>query len=144
MASVSNSSRLDTLNSLRVQRSTSNNLQGVVAPNSRRKVKSATRLHGREQVCRADRRYVASPGCWSAGTVHAQRQVPRKRLAESSGVGAGPGPGFGWGCPGPRCGLLGGSLLVGGATWATSTCTAISGLGAGMWYWEVGSLGAKG
>ena len=50
----------------------------------------------------------------------------------------------GWGCPGPRCGLLGDSLLVGGATWASSNCTAISGLGAGMWYWEVGSLGAKG
>ena len=33
-------------------------------------------------------------------------------------------------------GLLGDSLLVGGA--------AISGLGAGMWYREFGSLGAKG
>ena len=39
----------------------------------------------------------------SAGTVHAQRQVPRKCLAESSGVGPGPGPG-----PGGRSGLVGG------------------------------------
>ena len=39
----------------------------------------------------------------SAGTVHAQRQVPRKRLAESSGVDTGPGPG-----PGGRSGLVGG------------------------------------
>ena len=43
----------------------------------------------------------------SAGTVHAQRQVPRKRLARSSGVGVGPGPGPGPG-PGGRSGLVGG------------------------------------
>ena len=49
VASASNSGRLDTVNSLRVQRSTSYNLQGVVAPNSRRKVRQ--KLHGREQVC---------------------------------------------------------------------------------------------
>ena len=41
----------------------------------------------------------------SAGTVHAQRQVPRECLAESSGVGPGPGPGTG---PGGRSGLVGG------------------------------------
>ena len=39
----------------------------------------------------------------SAGTVHVQRQVPRKRMEESSGVGAGPGPG-----PGGRFGYVGG------------------------------------
>ena len=84
----------------------------------------------------------------SADIVHVQRQVPRKRRAESSGVGPGPGPGGRSGlvgrCPLPRCGLSGDSLLVGGATWAASTCTAISGLGAGMWYRGFGSLGAKG
>ena len=116
VASACNSGRLDTVNLLKVQQLTSCNLQGVVAPNSRRKVRQ------------------------SSGTVHAQRQVRRKRLARSSGVGVGPGPG-----PGGRSGLVGGvsgfaaaclrdSLLVGGATWASSTCTAISGLGAGMWY----------
>ena len=35
--------------------------------------------------------------------MHAQKQVPRKRLAESSGVGAGPGLG-----PGGRSGRVGG------------------------------------
>ena len=88
----------------------------------------------------------------SAGTVHAQRQVPRERLAESSRGGPGPGPGAG---PGGRSGLVGGasglaaalpgdSLLLGDATWASSVRTAIPWMGAGMWYWEVGSLGAKG
>ena len=41
----------------------------------------------------------------SAGTVHAQRQVPWECLAESSGGGPGPGPGSG---PGGRSGLVGG------------------------------------
>ena len=40
----------------------------------------------------------------SAGTVHAQGQVPRECLAESSGVGPGPGT-----VPGGRSGLVGGN-----------------------------------
>ena len=43
----------------------------------------------------------------SADKVHDQRQVLRKRQAESSGGGPGPGPGVG---PGGRSGLVGGSL----------------------------------
>ena len=39
----------------------------------------------------------------SAGTVHDQRQVARKRMARSSGVGVVPGPG-----PGGKSGLVGG------------------------------------
>ena len=35
-------------------------------------------------------------------------------------------------------------MLTGDATWASSARTAIPGLGAGMWYWEVQSLGLKG
>ena len=40
---------------------------------------------------------------WSADKVHDQRQVSRKRRAESSGGDPGPGPG-----PGGRSGLVGG------------------------------------
>ena len=43
----------------------------------------------------------------SADKVHDQRQISRKRQAESSGGGPGPGPGTG---PGGRSGLVGGSL----------------------------------
>ena len=100
-----NSSRSDTLNSLRVQRSTSYNLQGVVAPNSRRKVRQGCTVGSRYAEQTVDMSPAPAAGTYrrSAGTVHAQRQVPRKRLAESSGVGAGPGPG-----PGGRSGLVGG------------------------------------
>ena len=105
VASVSNSGRSDTVNSLRVQRSTSYNLQGVVAPNSRRKVRQGCTIGSRYAEQTVDMSPAPAAGTYrrSAGTVHAQRQVPRKRLAESSGVGAGPGPG-----PGGRSGLVGG------------------------------------
>ena len=81
--------------------------------------------------------------------VHVQRQVPRKRRAESSGVGPGPGPGPGGGpvwlgeC---RASLRPAWRFLAhcDATWATSIGTAIFGLGAGMWYRAVGNLCAKG
>ena len=87
------------VNSLRVQRSTSYNLQGVVAPNSRRKVRQGCTVGSRYAEQTVDMSPVPAAGTYrrSAGTVHAQRQVPRKRLAGSSGVGAGPGPGPGVG-----------------------------------------------
>ena len=96
---------LDTVNSLRVQRSTSYNLQGVVAPNSRRKVRQGCTVGSRyaEQTAVMSPAPAAGTYRHSAGTVHAQRQVPRIRLAESSAVGAGPGPGLGG-----RSGLVGG------------------------------------
>ena len=50
---VLNSSRSDAVNSLTVQRCR----------------KSATMPHGQVWVCRADRRYVASPDCWNISTV---------------------------------------------------------------------------
>ena len=105
MASVSNSGRSDTVNSLRVQRSTSYNFQGVVAPYSRRKVRQGCTVGSRYAEQTVDMSPAPAAGTYrrSAGTVHAQRQVPRKRQAESSGVGAGPGPG-----PGGRSGLVGG------------------------------------
>ena len=141
------------MNLLPVQQSTSYNLDQVVAPsNSRRKVRQGCTVGSRYAEQTVDMSPAPAAGTYrrSAGTVHDQRQVPRKRLARSSGVGACPDPdpggrsGLVGGVPGPRCGLLGDSLLVGGATWPSSTCTAISGLGAGMWYREFGSLGAKG
>ena len=47
VVSVSNSGRSDTVNSLRVQRSTSYNPRGVVAPNSRRKVRQSCTVGSR-------------------------------------------------------------------------------------------------
>ena len=93
------------MNSLRVQRSTRYNLQGVVAPNSRRKVRQCCTVGSRYAEQTVDMSPAPAAGTYrrSAGTVHAQRQVPRKRLAESSGVDTGPGPG-----PGGRSGLVGG------------------------------------
>ena len=93
------------VNSLRVQRSSSYNLQGVVALNSRRKVRQGCTVGSRYAEQTVDMSPAPAAGTYrrSAGTVHAQRHFPRKRLAESSGVGAGPGPG-----PGGRSGLVGG------------------------------------
>ena len=121
-----NSGRSDTGNSLTVQQC--------------RKVRQSRTVGIRSVERTVDMSPAPAAGTYrrSADTVHVQRQVPRKRRAESSGVGPGPGPGpggrswFGWRSLRPRCGLLGDSLLVGDATWAASTCTAISGLGAGV------------
>ena len=93
------------MNSLRVQRSTSYNPQGVVALNSRGKVRQGCTIGSRYAEQTVDMSPAPAAGTYrrSAGTVPAQRQGPRKRLAESSGVGAGPGPGSGG-----RSGLVGG------------------------------------
>ena len=97
---------LDTVNLLPEQQSTSYNLDQVVAPsNSRRKVRQGCTVGCRYAEQTVDMSPAPAAGTYrrSAGTVHVQRQVPRKRLAESSGVGAGPGPG-----PGGRSGCVGG------------------------------------
>ena len=85
------------MNSLRVQRSTSHNPQGVEAHNSRRKVQQSCTVESRSVEQTADMSPAPAAGAYrrSADTVHAQRQVPRKRLAECTGVRPGPGPGSG-------------------------------------------------
>ena len=100
-----NSGRSDTVNLLRVQRSTSYNLQGVVAHNSRRKVRLSCTVGSRYAEQTVDMSPAPAAGTYrrSAGTVHVQRQVSWKRLAESSEAGPGPGPG-----PGGRFGHVGG------------------------------------
>ena len=105
VASAGNSGRLDTFNMLKVQQLTSCNFQGVVAPNSRRKVRRSCPVGNRFAELTVDMSPAPAAGTYrrSAGTVHVQRQVSRKRLARSSGVGVGPGPG-----PGGRSGLVGG------------------------------------
>ena len=104
-----NSGRSDTGNSLRVQRSTSYNLQGVAAHNSRRKVRLSCTVGSRYAEQTVDMSPAPAAGTYrrSADKVHDQRQVSRKRQAESSGGGPGPGPGTG---PGGRSGLVGGVL----------------------------------
>ena len=69
------------MNSLRVQRSTSYNLQGVVPPNSRRKVRQGCTVGSRYAEQTVDMSPAPTAGTYrrSAGTVHDQRQVPRKR-----------------------------------------------------------------
>ena len=96
---------LDTVNLLKVQHSTSYNLQGVVAPNSRRKVRRSCTVGNRSAVRTVDMSPAPAAGTYrrSASTVYVQRQVSRKRLARSSGEGAGPDPD-----PGGRSGLVGG------------------------------------
>ena len=83
-------------NSLRVQ-------------NSRRKVSLNSSVGSRSVVQTVDMSPAPAAGTYrrSADKVHDQRQVSRKRLAESSGGGPGPGPGSG---PGGRSGLVGGAL----------------------------------
>ena len=148
VASVSNSGRSDTGNSLRVQRSSSYNLQGVVAPNSRRKVR---------QSC--------TVGSWSAEqTVD---MSPARLLEHIDGLPAQcmPSDRFLGNVWQRALGVILVRVLVqavgGGVSGLAAACleipcslvmppgrhqfaTAISGLGAGMWYWEIGSWGAKG
>ena len=108
------------MNSLRVQRSTSYNPQGVVALNSRRKVRQSCTVRSRSAEQIVDMSPAPAAGTYrrSAGTVHDQRQVPRTRLAESSGVSPGPGPG-----PGPGSG--GRSGRVGGVSGLAAACLEI-------------------
>ena len=115
MHDAHNSGSDTAMNSLRVQRSTSYNPQGVVA-NSRRKVRQSCTVGSRsaEQTVDMSPALAAGTHRRSASTVHAQRQVPRKRLAESSGVGPGPGPGAG-----------GRSGRVGGVSGLAAVCLEI-------------------
>ena len=88
-----NSGRSDTGNSLTVQRC--------------RKVRQYRTIGIRFVEQTVDMSPALASGTYrrSAGTVHVQRQVPRKRRAESFAVGPGPGPGPG---PGGRSGRGGG------------------------------------
>ena len=152
MHDAHNSCSDTTINSLRVQRATSYNPQGVVAHNSRRKVRLSSTVGSRsvEQTVDMSPAPVAGTYRRSADKVHDQRQVSRKRLSECSGECPGPGPG-----PGGRSGRGGGVSGLAAAS-LEIPCSLVMppgrhqfapqslGLGAGMWYWEVGSLGAKG
>ena len=92
---------------LHVQRSTRYRLDNsCVGSNSRRKVRSCSTIGSRSVVQTVDMSPAPAAGTYrrSADKVHDQRQVSRKRLAESSGGGPGPGPGSG---PGGRSGWLG-------------------------------------
>ena len=119
----------------------------LAAPNSRRKVRLNCTVGSRSVVHTVDMSAGPAAGTYrrSADQVHDQRQVSRKCLAESSGGGPGPRPGSGCRYGGGVSGLAAASLEI--------PCslvmppgrhqfgTAIFGLGAGMWFWEVGSLG---
>ena len=74
-----------------------------------RKVRLRSTVVNRSVVQTVDMSPAPDAGTYrrSADKVHDQRQVSRKRQAESSGEGPGPGPGAG---PGGRSGLVGGSL----------------------------------
>ena len=87
VARGSNSCSDTAINSLRVQRATSYNPQGVVAHNSRRKVRLSSTVGSRSVEQTVDMSPAPAAGTCrrSADTVHVQRQVPRKRRAESSG-----------------------------------------------------------
>ena len=65
MHDAQNSCSDTALNSLRVQRSTSYNPQGVVALNSRRKVRQSCRVRSRS----AEQIVDMWPGCWNISTV---------------------------------------------------------------------------
>ena len=136
---------------LRVQRATSYNPEGVVAHNSCRKVRLESSVGDRSVVQTVDMSPAPVAGTYrrSVDEMHDQRQISRKRQAVCSGGDPDPGPGpgpvwFGWGFLGPRCGHSRDSLFFGDATWASPACTAITRVGVGLWYREVGSLGAKG
>ena len=77
----------DTVNLLRVQRATSYNPEGVVAHNSRRKVRLRSTVGNRSVVQTVDMAPAPAAGTYqrSADKVHDQRQVSRKRQAVSSG-----------------------------------------------------------
>ena len=93
------------LNSLRVQRATSYNPEGVVAHNSRRKVRLNRTVGSRSVVQTVDMSPAPAAGTYrrSADKVHDQRQISRRSRAESSRGNPGPGTG-----PGGRSGFGGG------------------------------------
>ena len=99
----------DVLNSsLRVQRATSYNPEGVVALNSRRKVRLTSTVGFGSVEQTVDMSPAPAAGTYrrSVDEMHGQRQVSRKRWTKGSWVGPGPGPGLG---PGGRSGLVGGA-----------------------------------
>ena len=98
-----------------VQQSTSYNLDKVVAPNSRRKVRTSLKI-GTGSSVTEDMSPALAAGTYSrsAGTLHDQRQVSRNSLARSSRKGAGSGPG-----PGGR------SFMVVGVPGLASACLGI-------------------
>ena len=105
MHDAQNSCSSTVVNSLRVQRATSYNLEGVVAPNSRRKVRLNRTVGSRSVVQTVDMSPAPAAGTYrrSADKVHGQRQISRSSRADSSRGHPGPGPG-----PGGRSGFGGG------------------------------------
>ena len=82
--------------------------------------KSATKQHGWEQVCRADRRYVPSPGCWNISTVCRHSACPAAGSSEMSGKKLW-GRSWSW-C---WCWSWSWSGLVGGASGRAAACLEI-------------------
>ena len=122
---------------LPVQRSTSYRLgNSCVGSNSCRKVRSCSTIGSRSVVQTVDMSHR------SCGHVRQGAQGDIR----GPGPGSGPGgrSGLVGGFLGPRCSLSRDSLLFGDATWASPACTAITRVEVGLWYREVGSLGAKG
>ena len=105
MHDAQNSCSSTVVNSLRVQRATSYNPEGVVAHNSRRKVRLNRTVGSRSVVQTVDMSPAPAAGTYrrSADKVHDQRQISRSSRAESSRGHPGPGPG-----PGGRSGFGGG------------------------------------
>ena len=119
--------------------------------------KSASKPHGRDQVCRADHGICRQPRLLEhidglPTKCMTSDRVSRKRQAESSRGGPGPGPGAG---PGGRSRLVGGALDLAAACleipWSFvmppgrhQSAPQSLGWGAGMQHREVGNLGAQG
>ena len=89
----------DTVNLLKVQHSTSYNLQGVVAPNSCRKVRRSCTVGNKSAELTVDMSPAPVAGTYvrSASQLHEQRQVTRSSVAYRPGSGPGPCPGSGAG-----------------------------------------------
>ena len=98
------------VDSLRVQRSTSYNPQGVVALNSGRKVRQSCRVRSRSAEQFVDMSPAPAAGTYqrSASILHDQRPVPRNRLDP----GYGPGPGGRSGLDGGVSGLAAACLEI--------------------------------
>ena len=129
-----------------VQKSTSHNLDKVVAPNSRMKGRQNCTIATRAAVLNVDMSPATDAGTFagSACTLHDWQQIASSRSVKRQGrPRSSVQVWYGWWCSRPRCGLFKDSSLSGDATWAFPVSAAISGVDAGMWYREVGSLGAK-